>query len=489
MTRPKEQAHQQSNYFRLGSVRPEATRSAPSTGQEIMGPADHFVQFYETDSFLLNSLTGFFGTGLDMGDSCVVVASRHRRERLENFLRMSGRDIETARRSGQFFSIDDGELLLQFMVDGEPDAALFYDHIGPIMEQASARGARIRIFGEMVSRLCAEQNHSAAIRLEELWNEAAVRYPFSLYCAYPLKAFDADDHSEPLFHICNAHTRVIPGESYTALFDVEDRLRTIVMLQQKAARLEAEIAERKRALIRERLARAESEKANRLKDQFLSTVSHELRTPLNVIIGWATMLRDGKLNAVAQQRAVQIIENNARQQSRLIDDILDVARAMSGKIRLNVREVELAPLIAESIRSLSHAASARDINIEFDAPEKCIAVAADPDRLRQIMWNLLSNAIKFTAEKGHIKIDLRASKRYAKIRISDSGRGIDPEFLPYIFDQFRQADGSRTRDKGGLGLGLSIVRHVVELHGGRITAHSPGSGLGATFTVRLPIKN
>ena len=481
MSRPKQQAHPWGNF-----VRSDVARNAPPAGLETMGPSDHFVQFYETDSFLINSLASFFGTGLDIGDSCILVASRDHRQSLERRLTTSGRDVALALETGQFYSIDDGELLHEFMVDGEPDAALFYDKIGQIIERAAARGTRVRVFGEMVARLWSEHKHSAAIRLEELWNHVAEKYPFSLYCAYPLRAFDADSHAEPLFHICNGHTRVIPGESYTSLYEAEDRLRTIVMLQQKAARLEAEVAERKHALIREQLARAEAEKANRLKDQFLSTVSHELRTPLNVIIGWATMLRDGKLNAVAQQRAVQTIENNARQQSRLIDDILDVARAMSGRISLNVRCVEPSPIIEETIRSLQFAAESKEIDIEYQLPDREITLVADPDRLRQILWNLLSNAVKFTPQKGNVKVAVDACDKYVEITVSDNGRGIDPEFLPCIFDQFRQADGSRTRDKGGLGLGLSIVRYLVELHGGRITAESPGKGQGATFTLLLP---
>ena len=482
MTRPKEKAHPWGNF-----VRRDAARDAPPAGLEMMGPSDHFVQFYETDSFLINSLTGFFGTGLDVGDSCVLVANSDHRESLEKRLIASGRDLALARETGQFLCIDDGELLDEFMVNGEPDPALFYKRIGQIIELAAARGTRVRVFGEMVARLWSEHKHAAAIQLEELWNGVAEKYPFSLYCGYPLRAFDAESHTEPLFHICSGHTRVIPGESYTSLYEAEDRLRTIVMLQQKAARLEAEVAERKQALVREQLARAEAEKANRLKDQFLSTVSHELRTPLNVIIGWSTMLRDGKLNAVAQQRAVHTIENNARQQSRLIDDILDVARAMSGRISLNIHAVELAPIIDESIRSLQFAADSKEIKIDFEAPDGEMVLSADPDRLRQILWNLLSNAVKFSPQKGNIKVELAATENSVKITVSDNGRGIDPEFLPYIFDQFRQADGSRTRDKGGLGLGLSIVRYLVELHGGHITAESAGKGQGATFAVALPV--
>ncbi|HEY2867202.1 MAG TPA: ATP-binding protein [Pyrinomonadaceae bacterium] len=489
MTRPKEKLDDRGEFARLESDRTEMTRRAPSTGHEIMGPTDHFVQFYETDSFLLSSLSGFFGTGLDIGDSCIVVANSEHRERLETRLHASGRDIDLARGANRFFSIDDGELLSEFMVDGKPDAALFYDSIGTIIESAAAAGSRVRVFGEMVARLWAEKNHSAAIQVEELWNKLAERYPFALYCAYPLRAFDGDGHAEPLFHICNGHTRVIPGESYTALYEAEDRLRTIVMLQQKAARLEAEIAKRQDALINERLARAEAEKASRLKDQFLSTVSHELRTPLNVIVGWATMLRDGKLDASAQKRAFQTIADNARQQSRLIDDILDVSRTMSGKMQLNIGEVDLHSVISETLRSIGHAAEARGVNIEFKPGDLPMEIRADRDRLQQIFWNLISNAIKFTPQNGTVSISTRVVDRAAEVEVCDTGRGIEADFLPFIFDRFSQADGSRTREKGGLGLGLSLVRHLVELHGGSVWAASAGRDQGSAFTVRLPIQD
>jgi signal transduction histidine kinase len=454
-----------------------------------MGPSDHFVQFYETDSFLLNSLTGFFGTGLDIGDACIVVADHEHRERLENSLRASGRDVERARDAEQYLAVDDEELLSRFMVDGWPDAANFYDSVGRLIERASAGGRRVRIFGEMVAKLWSRQNHSGAIRLEELWNELSAKYPFALYCAYPLRAFDAENHGEPLFHICSGHTRVIPGESYTALYEAEDRLRAIVLLQQKAARLEAEVAERKNALIRERLARADAENASRLKDQFLSTVSHELRTPLNVIIGWATMFRAGKLDEAAQKRAIETIENNARQQSKLIDDILDMSRAISGQTKMNISDVDLISAIGEAVKSIRHAAEVKEITVDFEPSGLSIPLLGDGERLRQIFWNILSNAVKFTDHGGLVTVDKRFNDGMVEVIVADNGRGISADFLPFIFDHFRQADGSRTRQKGGLGLGLSIVRHLVELHGGTISASSAGEGKGAAFTVRLPLKN
>ncbi|HYJ91911.1 MAG TPA: HAMP domain-containing sensor histidine kinase, partial [Pyrinomonadaceae bacterium] len=181
--------------------------------------------------------------------------------------------------------------------------------------------------------------------------------------------------------------------------------------------------------------------------------------------------------------------NNARQQSRLIDDILDVSRAMSGKMRLNIGEFDLVAIINETIEAVQFAAETKNIEIDFAAASFALPFKGDGDRLQQILWNLLSNAVKFTPQNGRITIKAQNLEDLIEIEVSDNGRGIDPEFLPFIFDRFRQADGSRTREKGGLGLGLSIVRHLVELHGGTVSAASAGKDLGATFTVRLPVKD
>jgi signal transduction histidine kinase len=486
MSRARQERDKQGEVVSLKSEQSEIARNAPAAGYSAMGPTDHFVQFYETDSFLINSLTGFFGIGIDIGDACIVVANSAHRERLVNSLRATGRDIDLARETEQFIALDEGEMLSQFMVDDLPDAARFYDVIGNLIERASTGGRRVRVFGEMVANLWAQKNHTGAIRLEELWNNLANRYPFSLYCAYPLRAFDSIEHGEPLFHICNGHSRVIPGESYTALYEAEDRLRAIVLLQQKAARLEEEVAEKKNALIREQLARREAEKANRLKDEFLSIVSHELRTPLNVIIGWATMLREGRLNEVAQKRAIETIENNARQQNRLVDDILDVSRAMSGQIRLNIRQFDLTAVVEEAVKSIRPAAEAKKIDLSYETSSEPVTVKGDSERLRRVFCNLLSNAVKFAPEKGRVSVILRSIENAVEVAVADTGCGIAPEFLPFIFDHFRQADGSQTRARGGLGLGLSIVRHFVELQGGTVRADSPGEGQGATFTVHLP---
>jgi PAS domain S-box-containing protein len=245
--------------------------------------------------------------------------------------------------------------------------------------------------------------------------------------------------------------------------------------------------ERRELLLREREARRRAEDANRIKDEFLSTLSHELRTPLNAILGWAWLLKSGSLDGDATARAMAAIERNARVQSRIVDDLLDVSRIITGQLRLKVRRLDLAGLIAAAVDALRPAVDAKEIRLELVPAAEPLPVSADPDRLQQVVWNLLSNAVKFTPPGGRIEVRLESAGAQACIRVSDSGIGIRPDFLDYVFDRFRQADGSTTRSHGGLGLGLAIVRHLVELHGGTVQAESAGEGQGATFTVSLPI--
>jgi PAS domain S-box-containing protein len=240
-------------------------------------------------------------------------------------------------------------------------------------------------------------------------------------------------------------------------------------------------------LRREHVAREEAETANRAKDEFLATVSHELRTPLNAILGWAHMLRSNKLDQNTESRALETIERNAKSQAQLIEDILDVSRIVTGKLRLEVRPVELAAVVDAATDAVRPAADAKGIKLETILDPRVGPVSGDPNRLLQIVWNLASNAVKFTGKGGRVQIQLQRVSSYVEIVVSDTGQGISSEFLPYVFDRFRQADATSTRRHGGLGLGLAIVRHLVEMHGGTVVAHSPGDGLGATFTVKLPL--
>jgi signal transduction histidine kinase/CheY-like chemotaxis protein len=652
---------------------------APRSDWSEMGESDHFVQFYETDAFLLDSLSGYIGTGLSTGDACIVVANGAHRLGLEEKLQASGLDVAAARARGQYVSLDAAETLSKLMVDGQPEPGRFADIVGGIITRAAEGGRRVRIFGEMVALLWAEGSYDAAIRLEELWNGLGQTYSFLLFCAYPMNGFDGEALAEPLGHVCAGHSRVIPAESYTALADADTRLRAITLLQQKAESLQAEITERKEAedalravkdelelqiadfcqlhemsvqltstldiesvleevlraalavqetdlgllslcdaeregltlkvhsgfdeeflrqidlmppgagacgtcyeqrrrvvvedveadpifasyreaarraglrachstplitrsgkiigvlsvhfrqphrpseretrlmdlyarmaadfienarlhhqvqqeleerqrlLVREQMARAEAESANRLKDEFLATVSHELRTPLNAIIGWSHMLREGRLDEANATRAVETIERNAQSQAQLVEDILDVSRVITGKLRLNIGPIDVASIINAAIDSVQLAANSKGIQLEVTLDPSARRVSGDAGRLQQVVWNLLSNAIKFTPAGGRVAVRLERADADVQIRVSDTGCGFSQDFLPFIFDRFRQADGTSTRSHGGLGLGLAIVRHLVELHGGTVAASSAGEGLGATFTIRLPL--
>jgi PAS domain S-box-containing protein len=254
------------------------------------------------------------------------------------------------------------------------------------------------------------------------------------------------------------------------------------------SRLERAFAEQDREAVleREQAARVQAEEANRLKDEFLATVSHELRTPLNAILGWSHMLKSGGLDAEVAGRAIETIHRNARSQAQLIEDILDVSRIITGKLRIETSAISLVPIVYTVIESLRPAIDSKSISLQLELGSEAHQVLADPDRMQQVVWNLVSNAIKFTPENGQITISLEACETEAVIVVADTGIGIEEEFLPFVFDRFRQADGSTSRTHSGLGLGLSIVRHIMELHGGTVAVASEGIGKGSTFTVRLP---
>ncbi|MEH2233625.1 MAG: PAS domain S-box protein [Nostoc sp.] len=274
------------------------------------------------------------------------------------------------------------------------------------------------------------------------------------------------------------------GLSFTPLqiFNEEDRGFMLTLGQQCAQAIaRAQLYEA------EKTARAEAETANRIKDEFLAVLSHELRTPLNPILGWAKLLRTRKFDEATKIRALETIERNAKLQTQLIGDLLDVSRILQGKVRLNLHAVDLKIAIASALETVRLAAEAKSIQIQIILSNDIGKVLGDGDRLQQVMWNLLSNAVKFTPTDGLVEVRLEQVGLDAQIRVIDTGKGINPEFLPYVFDYFRQADAKTTRVFGGLGLGLAIVRHLVELHGGTVQAESLGEEQGATFTVKLPL--
>ena len=245
--------------------------------------------------------------------------------------------------------------------------------------------------------------------------------------------------------------------------------------------------ERERLLRQEKEAREEAEAASRMKDEFLATISHELRTPLTAILGWATMLNRGSLPQFQTRHALQVIQQSARSQARLVDDILDTARIITGRLKLDAHPVEIDRVFLAAIDVIRPSAEAKRISLQAVIDDRSSIVFGDANRVQQVIWNLLSNAVKFTSEGGRVEARLSRSEGQVEITVTDTGVGVDPQFLPYVFDRFRQADSTSTRKYGGLGLGLAIVRHVVEMHGGTVAASSPGKEQGATFKVRFPL--
>jgi signal transduction histidine kinase/CheY-like chemotaxis protein len=286
-----------------------------------------------------------------------------------------------------------------------------------------------------------------------------------------------------------ARGAALPDRAPSAVTEVEalarDFAEAAAILSERAADRARTEQERARLLARAETARAEAEVANRTKDEFLATVSHELRTPLTAVLGWARMLRSGRLGAEAITRGLEVIDRNARLQAQLIEDLLDVSRIITGKLRLDIRAIELVPVIEAALDAVRGAAEAKTIVLETVFDEEVGPVRGDPDRLQQVVWNLLANAIKFTPAAGRVTVGARAAGSEVEIAVTDTGQGIDGDFLPFVFDRFRQSDSAR--GSGGLGLGLAIVRHLTELHGGTVAVHSDGPGQGTTFTVRLPL--
>jgi len=300
--------------------------------------------------------------------------------------------------------------------------------------------------------------------------------------------------------------RLLPIEVNATLFTLNNRLTVQSICRDITERKKAE-TERDRLLACEREARAQAETANRIKDEFLAVLSHELRTPLNPILGWSKLLRSRKCDPATTERALETIERNAKLQTQLIEDLLDVSRILQGKLSLNVSPVNLVSVVEAAIETVALAAQAKSIEIKTAFDPNVGQVSGDPNRLQQVVWNLLSNAVKFTPQGGQVEVQLSSSSEAilspdlnsspsalspqpsALIKVSDTGIGIDPAFLPHVFDYFRQEDSTTTRRFGGLGVGLAIVRHLVELHGGRVWASSLGEGQGATFTVALPLMN
>ena len=374
-------------------------------------------------------------------------------------------------------SLHETEELYRFLVEGVTDyAILMLDLNGHIISWNT--GAKrilgyqeVEIIGQHFERIFTPEQIGRGIPEQALRTAAAV-------------GLSQDNR----WHVRNDGTQFWANGVLTSLRDEVGNLRGFAKILQDLTERKRAEQERDQLLRREQAARAEAEAANRSKDEFLAILSHELRTPLTAILGWAGILHAGKLDEEKAALALETIERNANLQMQLIEDLLDISRIIRGDISLNVHLVELVPVITAAIEAVQPAADTKAIQLESVLDRKAGPLWGDSDRLQQVVWNLLSNAIKFTPVGGRVEVRLDRLDSLVHIQVSDTGKGISADFLPYVFDRFRQADSTSTRVHKGLGLGLAIARHLVELHGGTIQAESQGEGLGATFTVKLPLK-
>jgi signal transduction histidine kinase/ActR/RegA family two-component response regulator len=483
-----------------------------TTAEEAAAAHFHAVQFYDDDAFLHSAVADFLEAGLHASQPAVVIATPLNREAFADRLTARGHDVAALERAGELTMLDASETLASFMVGQFPDPELFRKTVGGVLDRCIGGRieATVRAYGEMVNVLWRDGNPEGAIRLEELWNELSQTYRFSLLCGYAMGNFYKEGHAAGFHDVCAHHGHVLPAEGYPAAADEQVRLREIATLQQRAKALETELAHRKeleaalrqaladrekaqidreRLLARERAARAEAESAGRLKDEFLAVLSHELRTPLNAILGWTHIAIDPATDEPTVRRALDVIQRNAKLQLHVTDDLLDVSRILTGKMLVASDPLDLSEVLSSALDTVRPAASAKNIDLALHIDNSARLVVGDRDRLQQILWNLLSNAIKFTPGGGRVELRLERRDASAEIVVRDNGQGIAAEFLPHVFERFRQADTGTTRRHGGLGLGLAVVRYLVEAHGGTVHAESDGIGTGASFIVSLPMQS
>jgi PAS domain S-box-containing protein len=374
-------------------------------------------------------------------------------------------------------AVADGQRRTAAILETALDAVVGMDHLGLITD---FNPAAVRTFGHSreaaVGRQLAELLIPPALRDK---HQEGLRH----YLATGAGPF-IDARVETMGYHADGHE--FPVEISITRVSSEDPPMFTGFVRDLTARMQAE-REREQLLHREATARSEAEAANRAKDEFLATLSHELRTPLNAIVGWTRMLLDGTMDGRSTRRALEVIDRNAHLQVQLVADILDVSRIITGGLRLDLQPVDLGVVIGAALDAVRPAADAKKVQLRPRLAGSARVIQGDPQRLQQVVWNLLANAVKFTATGGIVRVELLDAGTWGiRIKVHDDGAGIEADFLPHVFDRFRQADGSVSREHGGLGLGLAIVRHLVELHGGTVHADSPGRGRGSTFTVALP---
>ncbi|MEA2599598.1 MAG: hypothetical protein QOF89_590 [Acidobacteriota bacterium] len=573
---------------------------------------EHFVQFYEQDSFLIDEVSEFIGAGLQAGQAGIVIATQPHREDLERRFKAGRASSDAPLDPERYIVLDAAETLSQLMVDGWPDEQRFADVVGSVVQRLARNGSRhVCAFGEMVALLWSEGRHDAAIRLEELWNDLARTHSFSLLCAYPMAGFHHEEHGDPFLHICNAHSHVRPAESFRESAAPDELRRQVSLLQQKAASLEAEVAKRtqaERSLRRRereladflenaveglhqvgadgtilwanraeldmmgydpdeyighhiaefyvdreviddilgKLQRGEAlyahparlrcrdgsvkhveihsnalvedgefihtrcftrdvtdrvrlemevhrkleqlAEGDRRKNEFLAMLGHELRNPLAAIVTSTELMRLRSDDLAFLTRMREIVARQSATMTRLVDDLLDISRITRGKIEIRTEMVPLGAIVERAVELVRPLIDERRHGFTIDLPNEPVALLGDPARLVQVLANLLHNAAKYTDPGGSIVLSAHTDGTALLLRVRDDGMGMTAEFREQVFEPFVQAPGSMERARGGLGIGLTLVKTLVELHGGSIEALSEGPERGSEFVVRLPLR-
>ncbi|HEX6062327.1 MAG TPA: ATP-binding protein [Candidatus Limnocylindria bacterium] len=464
------------------------TPPAPPVTLSATPLRSHIVRYYERDESLISEIGQLVGAGLAADQPAIVIATPTHRDALERRLNAERIDTSGARRSGRYVPLDAGETLARISTEGWPDPVKFGEIVGGIVGRAAALSpaGHVVAFGEMVALLWAEGRRDAAIRLEELWNDLAKSHSFALLCAYPIAAFGAHADGAAFASVSERHGEVLPTEAFTDLGETVDRLREVAALQQKAAALETELA-RRRTLEQELQAKVEQlADVDRRKDEFLAMLGHELRNPLAPVSAALEVMR---LRADDPQRvgnARAVVERQIAHMTRLVDDLLDVSRITRGQIELRNEPVALAALVERAVEVARPIIDERGHRLTLELPPDPVTFRGDRSRLEQVLSNLLSNAAKYTDVGGRIWFRGLIDRDHLVLSVRDNGEGLSPDLRSRVFDLFVQGPDTRSMARGGLGLGLTLVRQLVQLHGGTVEAQSDGPGSGSEFVVRLP---
>ena len=449
---------------------------------------EHRVQFYENSGFLLDEVGRYLAKGLGEGEAGVAIATGAHRENLELRLTRLGVDPEAARQSGRYVSLDASETLSRFRVGGSINRRLFREFMEGVLSRAAQSHRRVRVYGEMVAVLWSEGDRRAAVELEELWNELGRQRLFSLLCSYPIAQFSDEAHERDFRDICDAHTEVVPAESFSVAASSEEGFRAIALLQQKAEALETEVVRRRQVESELQAKISELAEADRRKDEFLAMLGHELRNPLSPIVTSLHLLGLRRDDPNVVSRLIAVIERQTQRLIRLVDDLLDVSRITRGTIELREEAVALTGLVERAVEQVRPLLEERGHRLVLDLPEEPLILRADPTRLEQAIGNLVANAAKYTDIGGRIEVSAGRDGSDLVISVRDNGIGLTSDSRERIFELFVQGSNSAARMPGGLGVGLTVVRRLVQLHAGTVEAFSEGPGRGSEFVVRLPLR-